>query len=174
MNTIQKTVKVCITLMVIGALFGCGYAIVNTKAQLPADVRKVYIPPFTNLTDEPSIGVIMSSALIREIVKSGALVPVAKKDADADLIGTVKSISYYNRIYNADDKAVLVTVTVDASVKLTKRSGEVVWEVPDLVYSDDFTIGNSTLILDADKELVLEYIAREIAMEFHDRLVFGY
>ncbi len=174
MNTIQKTVKVCITLVVVGALCGCGYAIVNTKAQLPPDVRKVYIPSFINLTDEPSIGVIMSSALIREILKSGALVPVAKEDADADLIGTVKSINYYNRVYNANDKAVLVTATVDASVKLMKKSGEVVWEVPDLVYSDDFTIGSTMLVLDADKELVLESIAKEIAMEFHDRLVFGY
>ncbi len=173
MNVIKRLTPIGIALLTIISLIGCGYTFVNVKKQLPPDIKKVYIPSFENQTDEPSLGVIMTMALVREFMKSGALVPTNKEDADAELIGTIKSINYYNRIYNEEDRAVLVTVSVLAGAKLVK-DGKVVWEVPDLSYTEDYRIASGAVISDSYKQIAMEDIADKLAVEFHDRLIFGY
>jgi hypothetical protein len=173
MNEIKKWMRVSIALMVILSLSGCGYTIVNVKAQLPPDIRKVYIPSFTNMSDEPSLGVIVTSALVREFMKSGALVPVKKEDADAELIGTIESLDYFNRIYDEEDRAVLVTISVKAGAKLVKN-GAVVWEVTGISYTEDYRIGSGAIVLDSYKQTALEDLAEKLALEIHDRLVFGF
>ncbi|MBN2225472.1 MAG: LptE family protein [Deltaproteobacteria bacterium] len=173
MNIIKKVAPIGITLLIILSLTGCGYTFVNVKKQLGPDIKKVYIPAFENQTDEPSLGVIMTNALVREFMKSGALVPAKKESADAELIGTIKSVDYFNRIYNEEDRAVLVTITVHAGAKLVK-GGDVVWEVSDLAYTEDYRIGTGAGILDSYKEIALEDLAQKLAVEFHDRLILGY
>lgn len=173
MNVIKKVTPVGIMILVIFSLIGCGYTFVNVKTQLPPDIKKVYIPSFDNQTDEASLGVIMTNALVREFMKSGALVPVKKEDADTELIGTVKSVNYYNRIYSEEDRAVLVTITVHAGAKLVKGES-VLWEVEDLSYTEDYRIGTGAAILDSYKVIALEDLAGKLAVEFHDRLIFGY
>jgi hypothetical protein len=173
MNVIRKVAPIGITLLIIFSLIGCGYTFVNVKKQLSPDIKKVYIPSFENQTDEPSLGVIMTNALVREFMKSGALVPAKEENADAELIGTIKSVDYFNRIYNEEDRAVLVTISVHAGAKLVK-GGDVVWEVSDLAYTEDYRIGTGAGILDSYKEIALEDLAQKLAVEFHDRLIFGY
>ena len=173
MNGIKRWTPIGIALLVILSLVGCGYTFVNVKKQLPPDIKKVYIPSFVNLTDEPSLGVIMTSALVRHFMKSGALVPTKKEDADAELIGTIESLDYYNRIYNEEDKAVLVTVSVRAGAKLVK-DGKVLWEVADISYTEDYRITMGAIVLDSYKQTALEDLAEKLALEFHDRLIFGY
>jgi uncharacterized membrane-anchored protein len=174
MKTIRRAALFCIAAAVSVTLAGCGYAFVNVKAELPPDIKKIYIPAFTNLTDEPSIGFTMASALTREMMKSGVLIPVPEADADAELIGTVNAVSYYNRVYDEEDRAVLVTIEVDAGAKLVRKDGRVVWEVADISFTDDYTIGGSSLMLDSGKEAALELAAEKLAADFHDRLLFGY
>ncbi len=173
MNDIKRWTPIGIAVLVILLLSGCGYTFVNVKAQLPPDIRKVYIPSFINPTGEPSLGAIMTDALVRDFMRSGALVPTKKEDADAELIGTIESVDYYNRIYNELDKAVLVTITVHAGAKLVK-DGKVVWEVPDISYTEDYRIGMGAIVLDSYKQTALEDLAAKLALEFHDRLIFGY
>jgi hypothetical protein len=173
MNAIKRLTPIGIALLTILSLIGCGYTFVNVKKQLPPDIKKVYIPAFNNETDEPSLGVIMTTALVREFMKSGALVPTKKEDADAELIGTIESVDYYNRIYDAEDRAVLVTVSVHAGAKLVK-DGNVVWEVSDLFYTEDYRIVTGAAISDSYKQIAMDDLAEKLAVEFHDRLVFGY
>jgi hypothetical protein len=174
MKTIKRAALLCIAAAVSVSLAGCGYAFVNVKAELPPDIKKVYIPAFINLTDEPSIGFTMASALTREVMKSGVLIPVPEEEADAQLIGTVTSVTYYNRIYDEEDRAVLVTINVDAGAKLVTKDGRVVWEVTDISYTDDYTIGAGSTMLDSGKEAALSLAAEKLAADFHDRLLFGY
>ncbi len=173
MNSIKRITPIGAVIIVIILLAGCGYTFVNVKKQLPPNIKEVYIPAFENQTDEPSLGVLMTNALVREFMKSGALTPVKEDKADAELIGTIKSVKYVNRIYNEEDRAVLVTVSVHAGAKLVK-DGKVLWQVEDLSYTDDYRIGTGAAILDSYKEIALEDVADKLAVEFHDRLVFGY
>jgi hypothetical protein len=173
MNVIKRITPIGTVILAVVLLVGCGYTFVNVKKQLPPNIKEVYIPAFENQTDEPSLGVIMTNALVREFMKSGALTPVNEDKADAVLIGTIKSVKYVNRIYNEEDRAVLVTVSVHAGAKLVKN-GKVLWQVDDLFYTDDYRIGTGAAILDSYKEIALEDVADKLAVEFHDRLVFGY
>ncbi len=173
MNEIKKWTLIGVAFVVVFSLVGCGYSIVNVKAQLPPDIKKVYIPSFANLSDEPSLGVIMTTALVRQFMKSGALVPTTKDDADAELIGTIESLEYFNRIYNEEDKAVLITITVRAGAKLVK-GGKVLWEASGITYTEDYRIGTGAIVLDSYKQTALKDISEELAMEIHDRLIFGF
>ncbi len=173
MNVIKRLATIGVVLMVTFVVAGCGYGFVNVKKQLPPDIKKVYIPSFDNQSDEPSLGVMMTNALVRQFMKSGALTPAKKEDADAELIGTIDSVDYFNRVYDVEDRAVLVTLTVHAGAKLVK-GGVVLWEVSDLTYAEDYNIGGGPVVLDSYKVIALEDISEKLAAEFHDLLVFGY
>jgi hypothetical protein len=176
MNVIKRLSRLSamgIVLVSIVSLFGCGYTFVNVKKQLPPDIKTVYIPSFINPTDEPRLGVIMTNALTREFMKSGALTPVKEKEADATLIGTIESVDYFNTIYDEEDRAVLVTVSVRVGAKLVKNDA-VVWEVSGISYTEDYNIETGAVVFDSYKEIALQDLTEKLALEIHDRLVFGY
>jgi hypothetical protein len=175
MNVIKRLSRLStigIVLVTIFSLYGCGYTFVNVKKQLPPDIKTVYIPSFINPTDEPRLGVIMTNALTGQFMKSGALKPV-KENADAELIGTIESVDYFNRVYDEEDRAVLITVSVRVGAKLVKN-GAVVWEVSGISYTEDYNIETGPVVLDSYKEVALQDLAEKLAVEIHDRLVFGY
>jgi len=174
MNNTVKLLCFVFLLVALSCSFSCGYSFVKLNENLPPDARTVYIPPFENMTTEPDLGFIIASALSREFIKSGVLLPVSKGDADLEIAGIVTSQTYKNKAYDEDDDVFLIEGSVTVGVELKNRDGSVSWSADGISDSDDFRIGGAGVVLDVGKKDAMARLCEEIARDIHDRIVFGY
>jgi outer membrane lipopolysaccharide assembly protein LptE/RlpB len=68
------------------ALGGCGYTV---RGNLPAHIKTVAVPMFTNRTPRPGIETVITRAIVEAFSTDGRLRVVAPGDADAVLEGEV-------------------------------------------------------------------------------------
>lgn len=174
MKKLYKIPTISLVVIMFIGFTGCGYSFVSMRGELPADVRTIYIPPFDNLTEEPDMGFILATALTRVFIESGFYVTSHRDEADAELIGVVKSVSYYSRVYDEEDIAILVSVGVTAEMMLMRIDGEILWEANNVYKNDDYNVGGGGVVLDINKGKALEELAEELASEVHDRILLGY
>jgi len=152
---------------------GCGYHFVKVSGEVPPDVRNVYIPPFKNLTGESDIGFVVAAALSRQFIKTGMFVPSNKEDADAEIIGVIKSVKYSSRVYDNRDLATLIRVGIVIDITFQRIGGDKIWEVKGLGYTEDFKVAGGSAVLDVNKGSALKELADELALEIHDRVLLG-
>jgi len=76
------------------SLSGCAYHFGAKDRVMPGGLKFVYIPMFENRTMESSLEVPFTNALIREIERSGVVKVVGKNQADAIVVGVLKTISF--------------------------------------------------------------------------------
>lgn len=168
----KRFIKPVVILLLV-TLTGCGYHFVKVSGVIPSDVKKVYIPPFKNKTGEPDIGFIVASSLSRQFIKSGMLIPTKKMDADAEIIGVVRKVTYRSRIYDNKDLATLVRVGIIVDVQLKRIGGDTVWEKKNLNYHEFYSIAGGGQVMDINKGTALEDLADDIALDVHDRILLG-
>jgi len=75
-------------------LTSCAYRWGAPDRSLPGGYRRVYIPVFRNLTNEPGIEVDFTNALRREFERSKIARVSTPEMADAEIIGEIKSLDY--------------------------------------------------------------------------------
>jgi hypothetical protein len=162
-----------VVILLVVVLTGCGYHFVKVSGNMPPDVKKVYIPPFDNKTGEPDIGFIVASSLSKQFIKSGMLLPSKKMDADAEIVGVVKKVTYRSRIYDNKDLATLVRVGIIVDIELKRIGGGTVWKKKNLNYHEDYSVAGGGAVLDTNKSTALEALADELALDVHDRILLG-
>ena len=168
----KKFIKPLVLFLII-ITAGCGYHFVKVSGELPPDVKNVYIPPFENLTGESDIGFVVAASLSRQFIKTGMFVPSTKEDADAEIIGIIKSVKYKSRVYDNRDLATLIRVGLVIDVKFQRIGGDKIWEVKNLKYTEDFRVAGGGTVMDINKSSALKTLADELALEIHDRVLLG-
>ena len=75
------------------SLSGCaGYQMGSIKPEAYSHIRKISVPTFENRTLEPRVSVLMTNAVIKQIQMDGTYEISTKKNADAELRGTINRI----------------------------------------------------------------------------------
>jgi hypothetical protein len=124
----------------------CGYALAGQGNFLPAYIRTIGIPTFTNLTAYFDIAQIATDKVRTEFIARGKY-KVAPEAAgvDAVLNGAITSISIVPTAFGAGQQASRYVITVTANVELRDtQKNTVLWSNPSIAVREEYDAANSS------------------------------
>ena len=147
--------RVGVLLSVLGVLCvvapGCGYALAGRGSFLPAYIKTIGVPTFTNRTTVFNIETLLTQKVRSEFIGRGkyTVLPQAT-DVDALLNGEISAINIQAASFTANNLASRYVITMSARVELRDvRANTVLWENPSLVFRQDYEATSGTSSLDA-------------------------
>jgi hypothetical protein len=132
---------------------GCGYTLAGRGAFLPANIRTIGVPTFTNHTTVFNLETLLTQKVRAELIGRGKY-QILPQDTgvDAVLVGDVASVSLAPASFNAQQLALRYTITIVANIQLRDvRENRVLWENPSMVFRQDYdnTSGQNALAPEA-------------------------
>ncbi len=122
---------------------GCGYHTVGHAVQLPESVKTIAVPSFKNETLTYRIEQMLTASVVREFTTRTKyrIVSQPGDDVDATLLGTVLSTTASPLTYDtATGRAASVLVVVSMKVKLTDRTGRVLYQNPAYLFREQYEV----------------------------------
>ena len=160
-----------------GLVAGCGYTLAGRGSFLPATIRAVGIPTFTNKSTVFNLETLLSEKVRSEFIGRGKY-RVLPQDTgvDAVLIADVASVTVSPTSFNAAQLASRYVITMTASVQFRDvRENKVLWENPSLTFRQEYEASTSTsgnAPIDANAFLSQEASALErVSSEFARTIV---
>ena len=132
---------------------GCGYTLAGRGTVLPANIRTIGVPTFTNHTPVFNLETLLTQKVRGELIGRGKY-QVLPQDTgvDAVLIGDVTTVAVTPINFNDQQLASRYTITIVANIQLRDvRENKVLWENPSMLFRQDYdnTSGNNALSADA-------------------------
>ena len=121
-------------------LSGCGYALAGRGSTLPASIKTIGIPLFTNRTTVFNLETTLTTKVRSEFIGRGKydILPEAT-GVDALLTGEVTTVSIAPASINAQQLASRYAITMVASVVLKDtKTNMVLWDNPSLVFRQEY------------------------------------
>jgi len=111
-------------------LSGCGYHFSGGSGVLPAEIEKLYVPLFVNLTAEPQLEQRLTTRVSEVFSRNSEIIQVEKiQFADAVLLGTINDYHSQALAYDRNDAIGMYRATMSVNVFLRKiDTKETVWE----------------------------------------------
>ena len=127
----------------------CGYALAGRGSFLPAYIRTVGIPTFTNRTTVFNLETTLTQKVRAEFIGRGKyqILPQGG-DVDALLTGEVSSVTITPASFSPQQLASRYAITMTARIELRDvRANMVLWENPGLVFRQEYeaTSGRSAI-----------------------------
>jgi len=91
---LRRVLQCAVWAAVVFVVVGCGYSVHQTLRTPFTETRGVFIPVFTNLTEETGAEVVFTNALIRELSSRGSVVLSSREAGALELRGHIVDISY--------------------------------------------------------------------------------
>jgi outer membrane lipopolysaccharide assembly protein LptE/RlpB len=148
------------------ALAGCGYHTAGRATRLPASLRTLSIPGFTNKTQTYRIEQILTKDVVREFISrtNYHVEPEARSDADATLKGTVLSTQAAPLTYDAQTGRVSsAVVTVSLQVSLIDRSGKILFENQNYTFREQYQVSREISSFFEEETPALQRMSRDFA-----------
>ena len=128
---------------------GCGYALAGHGSFLPAYIKTIGIPTFTNRTTVFNLETTLTEKVRAEFIGRGKyqILPQAG-NVDALFSGEVSSVSITPASFNAQQLASRYAITMSVKIELRDiRANTVLWENPSLVFRQEYeaTSGSSAI-----------------------------
>lgn len=124
--------------VLLSAAGGCGYSL---RGNLPAHIRTVAVPIFTNKTQEPAVENTITAAVIDAFANSGRLKVVTAAEADSILVGEIVGYQLqslaFDRQINIREYRLLVTLNLQFR---DVRRGGMLWRQDGLQEKSDFRV----------------------------------
>jgi hypothetical protein len=161
----------CLFILVVGS--GCGgYGFRGTVNNLPPDIKAVSIPVFVNESIEPGMEVIFANALIYEFSRSHILQVVSDSQAQAQIIGKIKSIAVDPVVYANVAQALERKVTVTLEVICRRVDNQkVLWQNQSMARYENFQASNDPVLTQLNKEEAIKKIAKDLSEKIHNSIL---
>lgn len=187
----RYALKIIFALCVATGVSGCAYQFQGRKNPLQkVGIEKIFVASFTNKTYRPGVEQLFTSAIIREIQKSGSFRVVnSKKEADAVLTGEVtaadSAVSNTKVALQTTDApprelraASEFTAGVTCEVRLVDRTGRTLFSrsesaskvYPGATSKDDAGATNS-LVNDSEQRVAIQFLASQMMASVYQRMV---
>jgi len=158
------------SIILLATLMGCGYGFTGGVNNLPPDVRSIAIPIFVNNTSELGIETVFTNAVIDEFLHSNLLPMKDESQADAVLLGTIKSVGFSSLAYDRRDISIQDRVTLHLDIVLrTRKDGRVLWQVKNLADNQEFEVYSDPVRTEANRKEAIREIAIRTAEKIHYR-----
>ena len=120
---------------------GCGYSLAGRGSFLPANIRTIGVPVFTNHTTVFNLETLLTQDVRSEFIGRGRyrILPEAGSGVDAVLAGEVTTVSIRPASLNTQQLATRFEIIMTARVALRETSDDkVLWENPSLLFRQEF------------------------------------
>ncbi len=143
----MKYLKYILILMIIPHIAECGYHFGRGVGVIPKVVSKLYVPIFTNITNEVEIEDYFTEAMRKTIADSSDSELVSKQNAEAIVEGTITSYNSVPIFFSSTGTASVYQLTVVVNIKLVQTmTDKTLWEMNGFTESIDFNPVNDPLI----------------------------
>jgi hypothetical protein len=129
---------------------GCGYSLAGRGSFLPASIKTIGIPTFTNRTTVFNLETTLTQKVRSEFIGRGKydIVPEAT-GVDALLTGEVTSVTIAPASFGVNQLAARYAVTMVAKVELRNvRENMVLWDNPSLVFRQEYDAATGQTAVD--------------------------
>ena len=149
---------------------GCGYSLAGRGSFLPAYIKTIGIPTFTNRTPVFNLETLLTQKIRAEFIGRGKYQILPQNTGvDALLTGEVASVQIQPASFNPQQLASRYAITMTARIELRDlRDNKVLWENPAVVFRQEYeatsgrTAADPAAFFQADAT-ALERIATEFA-----------
>jgi hypothetical protein len=152
------------------ALPACGYSLSGRGSFLPASIRTIGVPLFTNTTTLFEIEQRVTDRVRAELTGRGRWTVTPTRDGvDALLLGEIASANLAPAAFNAQQQATRLVLTLVARVELRDvKANKAIWSNPGMQFSETYEISTSASAGDPNAFLrndanALERLASEFA-----------
>ncbi len=131
--------------------WGCGYSLAGRGSFLPAYIRNIGVPPFTNNTSVFDVDRRVTEQVRRELTGRGKykVFPVEAGN-DAVLTGEISAISFAPVTFNQQQQASRYALIMSARVEFKDlKSGKVLWSNPAMQFREEFEQSTGANVADA-------------------------
>jgi outer membrane lipopolysaccharide assembly protein LptE/RlpB len=145
------------------ALCGCGYALVGRGANIPEDVRSVYLQPLSNRTQRTQVEQALTRAIAEELVTRQRFAVVGSEgEANAEILGAVTGFGVTPVTFDAEGRATEYEISITAAVELRRLdTDEVVWSNSRYIYRENYAVdAGAADFLDRETEAIEEAAER--------------
>jgi hypothetical protein len=158
---------------VLGIISGCaGYGFRGSVNNLPPDIKTVSIPVFLNESIEPGVEVIFANALIYEFNRSQALRVVSESEAQAQIIGKIRSIAIDPVIYANLSQALERRVTIFLEVTCQRSDNEkILWQNQGLSRYEVYRVTTDPNQTQRNKEEAIKKLAQDLSERIHNSIL---
>ena len=169
----KHALKVALLIVAVVAHTGCGYSLAGKGSFLPAYIKRIGVPMFTNNTAVFDLDRQVTERVRTEFIGRGkyTIVPEAT-GVDGLLTGVISSVTLMPVAFNAAQQATRYALTLTASVEFKDmQANKVLWANPSMQYREEFAL-NPTSAVDLNTFLGQDVDARQrMANEFARSLV---
>jgi hypothetical protein len=119
---------------------GCGYALAGRGSFLPATIRTIGIPTFTNRTTVFNLETTLTQKVRAEFIGRGKYdIAPDTTNVDAVLVGEVLAVTIAPTSFSATQLASRYAITMTAKVELRDvKANMVLWDNPSLVFRQEY------------------------------------
>jgi lipopolysaccharide assembly LptE-like protein len=153
-NRLRTGLHHCVpgVLCVLGVVFssGCGYALAGRGSFLPAYIKTIGVPSFTNRTTVFNLETLLTQKVRSEFIGRGRyqILPEAT-GVDALLTGEVTSVTVSPVSFSPTQLATRYALMMAARIELRDmRENKVLWENPSLLFRQEYEATSGTNALD--------------------------
>lgn len=172
MNRMKLGWRVALLIAVL-AHGGCGYSLAGRGSFLPAYIKRIGVPQFTNNTPVFELDRQITDKVRSEFIGRGkwTIVPDAA-GVDGLVTGIISSVTLTPVAFNTSQQATRYALTLSAQVEFKDlRTNKVLWTNPSMQYREEFAL-DPTSAVDTTTFLGQDVNARDrMANEFARALV---
>lgn len=129
---------------------GCGYSLAGRGSFLPAYIRAIGVPLFTNSTQVFQVEQRVTERVRTELIGRGRYtVQPAATGVDAVLSGEITSITLTPAAFTAEQQASRYVLTLVARVEFKDlKTGKVLWSNPAMPFREEFDVTTANAATD--------------------------
>jgi TolB-like protein len=146
-------------------LAGCGYHVAGSTNLLPTEIHSIAVIPFRNVSIQNKLTDYLTQSLSREMITRTHYKIVADpKQADAVLSGAVGNM-FSNAIVTdpVTGRSNGAQVVVNIQIKLTDKSGKVIFERPNVEFRERYEISVNPQQYFDESQAALQRLSKDVA-----------
>jgi hypothetical protein len=142
-----RTVLSLILALALGAAMGgCGYSLAGRGSFLPAGIKVIGVPEFTNQTPYLDVERRFTERVRSEFIGRGRYQVLAQESGvDAVLRGAITGLSLVPANFNEAQQATRYVVVVNTRIEFVDlKTNKVLWENPSMVFREEYDMPADT------------------------------
>jgi hypothetical protein len=130
---------------------GCGYSLSGRGSFLPAYIRVIGVPTFTNLTPVYNFEQTVTERVRSELIGRGKYkVEPKATEVDGILTGEILSITYVPAAFTEQRLASRYVLTITTKIEFKDvKADKVLWSNPSMQFREEYEVTNASAVADA-------------------------
>ena len=146
----RKALSIVAVVLAVAMQSGCGYSLAGRGSFLPAYIKRIGVPLFTNATTVFDLDRRVTDKVRAEFIGRGkwTIVP-DQTGVDGLLIGTITGVTLTPVAFNTSQQATRYALAMTGSVEFKDlQANKVIWSNPGMAYREEFDVPASANTLD--------------------------